>query len=32
VANGKAKRMLGWRPLYPTYREGLAAIVRRTSP
>jgi nucleoside-diphosphate-sugar epimerase len=26
VANGKAKRLLGWRPLYPTYREGLAAI------
>lgn len=29
VANGKAKRLLGWRPLYPTYREGLAAIWRR---
>ncbi|MBX7528330.1 SDR family NAD(P)-dependent oxidoreductase [Qipengyuania vesicularis] len=26
VANGKAKRVLGWQPLYPTYREGLAAI------
>lgn len=26
VANGKAKRLLGWRPLYPTYREGLAAL------
>ena len=26
VANGKAKRVLGWKPLYPTYREGLAAI------
>jgi nucleoside-diphosphate-sugar epimerase len=26
VANGKAKRLLGWRPLYPSYREGLAAI------
>jgi len=26
VANGKAKRVLGWRPLYPTYREGLRAI------
>ena len=23
VANGKAKRVLGWRPAYPTYREGL---------
>ena len=27
VANGKAKRLLGWRPLYPTYREGLRAIL-----
>lgn len=27
VANGKAKRLLGWRPLYPSYREGLAAIM-----
>jgi nucleoside-diphosphate-sugar epimerase len=26
VANGKAKRVLGWRPAYPTYREGLAEI------
>ncbi|MGB7370438.1 SDR family NAD(P)-dependent oxidoreductase [Erythrobacter sp.] len=26
VANGKAKRVLGWRPLYPTYVEGLDAI------
>ncbi|MGN6122387.1 MAG: SDR family NAD(P)-dependent oxidoreductase [Sphingomonas oligoaromativorans] len=25
VANGKAKRLLGWRPLYPDYRLGLAA-------
>ncbi len=23
VANGKAKRVLGWRPEFPTYREGL---------
>ena len=23
VANGKAKRVLGWRPAYPTFREGL---------
>ena len=29
VANGKAKRVLGWEPLYPTYREGLAAIRAR---
>jgi nucleoside-diphosphate-sugar epimerase len=27
VANGKAKRVLGWRPLYPTYREGLRATL-----
>ena len=26
VANGKAKRVLGWRPAFPTYREGLAHI------
>lgn len=25
VANGKAKRLLGWSPSYPTFREGLAA-------
>ncbi|MFM5906628.1 MAG: SDR family NAD(P)-dependent oxidoreductase [Novosphingobium sp.] len=25
VANGKAKRVLGWKPRHPTYREGLAA-------
>ena len=29
VANGKAKRVLGWEPRYPTYREGLAAIRAR---
>ncbi|TIX49223.1 SDR family NAD(P)-dependent oxidoreductase [Alteraurantiacibacter aquimixticola] len=23
VANGKAKRVLGWQPAFPTYREGL---------
>jgi nucleoside-diphosphate-sugar epimerase len=27
VANGKAKRVLGWRPRYPTYFEGLAALL-----
>jgi nucleoside-diphosphate-sugar epimerase len=27
VANGKAKRMLGWQPRYPTYVEGLAALL-----
>lgn len=26
VANRKARRVLGWRPHYPTYREGLAAL------
>lgn len=26
VANGKAKRLLGWAPRYPTFREGLAAV------
>ncbi|MGV3771065.1 MAG: SDR family NAD(P)-dependent oxidoreductase [Sphingobium phenoxybenzoativorans] len=27
VANGKAKRALGWKPLYPTFAEGLAACL-----
>lgn len=27
VANGRAKAALGWQPRYPTYREGLAAIL-----
>lgn len=27
IANGKAARVLGWRPRYPTYREGLAACL-----
>jgi nucleoside-diphosphate-sugar epimerase len=26
VANGKAKRVLGWTPRYPTYREGLRSL------
>ncbi|MGB3796772.1 MAG: SDR family NAD(P)-dependent oxidoreductase [Alteraurantiacibacter sp.] len=26
VANGKAKRVLGWEPAYPTYIEGLRAV------
>jgi nucleoside-diphosphate-sugar epimerase len=26
VANGKAKRVLGWQPQYPTFREGLASL------
>ncbi|MBO6527249.1 SDR family NAD(P)-dependent oxidoreductase [Erythrobacter sp.] len=29
VANGKAKRVLGWAPSFPTYREGLAALTAR---
>jgi nucleoside-diphosphate-sugar epimerase len=27
VANGKAKRVLGWSPAYPTYVEGLAELL-----
>lgn len=26
VANGKAKRVLGWQPQYPTYVEGLDSL------
>lgn len=29
VANGKARRVLGWRPLYTDYRSGLAACARQ---
>lgn len=32
VANGKAKRLLGWRPVYPDYRLGLRALNAMTSP
>jgi nucleoside-diphosphate-sugar epimerase len=32
VAAGKARRRLGWRPLYPTYREGLRALMASASP
>jgi nucleoside-diphosphate-sugar epimerase len=32
VANGKAKRVLGWTPAYPTYVEGLRAVSAITSP
>ncbi|MBY0519345.1 MAG: SDR family NAD(P)-dependent oxidoreductase [Sphingomonas sp.] len=32
VANNKAKRLLGWRPLYPDYRAGLRALRAITSP
>jgi len=27
VANGKAKRLLGWTPRYPSFREGLANLI-----
>ena len=27
VANGKAKRLLGWQPQYPDYKAGLAGLV-----
>jgi len=27
IANDKLKRVLGWRPLYPTFREGYTAIL-----
>jgi len=27
VSNARAKAALGWRPAYPTYREGLAAVL-----
>jgi len=32
VANGKARRLLGWAPLYPDYRAGLAACLSETRP
>jgi nucleoside-diphosphate-sugar epimerase len=32
VANGKAKRLLGWRPRFPDYRLGLRALSATTSP
>lgn len=32
VANGKAKRLLGWSPRYPTYVEGLGALRAMTMP
>lgn len=28
IANGKAKRVLNWRPRYPTFREGLRACLQ----
>ncbi|MFS0848604.1 SDR family NAD(P)-dependent oxidoreductase [Novosphingobium panipatense] len=32
VANGRARRVLGWRPVFPTYVEGLRALNATTSP
>ncbi|WP_235523965.1 NAD(P)-dependent oxidoreductase [Sphingomonas sp. Leaf33] len=32
VANGKAQRVLGWRPRYADYRLGLRAVSATTSP
>ena len=32
VSNRKAKRLLGWQPLYPNYRLGLRALSATTSP
>jgi nucleoside-diphosphate-sugar epimerase len=32
VANGKAKRVLGWRPAWPDYRLGLRALSASTRP
>ena len=31
ISNALAKASLGWRPQYPSYREGLAAIVQMRS-
>jgi len=32
VANGKAKRVLGWEPRYPTYVEGLESLITPQAP
>lgn len=32
VANGKARRVLGWKPRFATYREGLRALSATTRP
>lgn len=32
VANGKARRVLGWEPRFADYRAGLRDILRRSSP
>lgn len=32
VAAGKARRLLGWQPLFPTYRAGLRALMASARP
>jgi nucleoside-diphosphate-sugar epimerase len=32
VSNARAKAELGWRPAFPTYREGLSAILAGEPP
>jgi nucleoside-diphosphate-sugar epimerase len=32
VSNALAKAELGWRPMYPTYREGLRAVLEASLP
>jgi nucleoside-diphosphate-sugar epimerase len=32
VANTKAKRVLGWAPRFPTFREGLSALIPQPGP
>ncbi|HTN13225.1 MAG TPA: SDR family NAD(P)-dependent oxidoreductase [Sphingomonadaceae bacterium] len=32
IANARAKRVLGWKPAFPTYREGLRALSASTIP
>jgi nucleoside-diphosphate-sugar epimerase len=32
VSNAKAKRVLGWAPRYPSFREGLRATVAALHP
>jgi nucleoside-diphosphate-sugar epimerase len=32
VSNARAKAELGWRPVYPTYREGLSSILAAERP
>ena len=32
VANGKAKRVLGWSPRFADYRAGLRDCLKRSSP